>query len=137
MHLARAVEILERLRDGEDPRTGRALPATSPAHEPEVIRALFTVLGTLPGGGDGAGAPVAAPRGPKPHPTRSGRPWTGDEDERLGAGFDEGQSVAQLSRSLERSTKAVRLRLVKLGRLSPDEAPAPRLRRQPVAAQAG
>ncbi len=121
MHLARAVEILQHLRDGEDPRTGRALPAASPAHEPEVIRALYTVLGTLPGGGDAAGAPVPAPRPPKPQPTRAGRPWTDEEDARLTAGFDGGETVGKLARSFGRSLSAIRLRLVKLGRLSAED----------------
>ena len=138
MQLTRAIEILGRLRDGEDPRTGRALPSGSHAHEPDVIRALFTVLAALPErDDDAAGAPARLPRPPRPHPARTGRPWTADEDESLGSGFDAGESVAQLARKLERSTKAVRLRLVKLGRLSPEEAPAPRVRRQAVAAQAG
>lgn len=121
MQLMRAIEILGRLRDGEDPRTGRALPSGNPAHEPDVIRALFTVLGALPEGGDGAGTPARLPRTPKPQPTRAGRPWTDDEDARLSAGFDGGASVSKLARELERSPAAIRLRLVKLGRLSAED----------------
>lgn len=121
MQLERAVEILGRLRDGEDPRTGRTLPAGNPAHEPDVIRALYTVLGTLPDGGDAAGVAVRAPRPDKPHPTRAGRPWTGDEDARLSAAFDAGESVSKLARELERSAAAIRLRLVKLGRLTAED----------------
>ena len=121
MQLARAVEILSRLRDGEDPRTGRALPAGNAAHEPDVIRALYTVLGTLSGGDDAAGVPARTPRGPKPQPTRAGRPWTEGEDARLSAAFDAGESVSKLARELERSAAAIRLRLVKLGRLSAED----------------
>jgi hypothetical protein len=137
MQLVRAIEILGRLRDGEDPRTGRSLPPGSPTQEPDVVRALYTVLAALPEGGDEAGARAAAPHPPRPHPTRAGRPWSADEDACLGSGFDEGRSVAHLARTLERSPKAVRIRLVKLGRLSPDDAPMPRGQRQAAAAAVG
>ena len=121
MQITRAIEILGRLRDGEDPRTGRALPSGSPAHEPDVIRALFTVLGALPDGGDGAGGAAAPTRNGKSHRTRAGRPWSGEEDARLSSAFDGGESVSKLARELERSPAAIRLRLVKLGRLSAED----------------
>jgi hypothetical protein len=140
MRLTRAVEILERLRDGEDPRTGRPLPPASPAQEPDVVRALYTVLAALPGGDDGepAGDAAEVPTPRKPHPSRAGAPWTDDEDARLAAAFDAGDGVTKLARALERSASAVRLRLVKLGRLSAEDVLTSRSRRrEPVAAQTG
>ena len=121
MQLMRAIEILGRLRDGEDPRTGKSLPSGSPAQEPDVIRALFTVLGSLPEAGDGAVAAAASPRNGKSHRTRAGRPWSDEEDARLTNAFDGGESVSKLARQLERSPAAIRLRLVKLGRLSAED----------------
>lgn len=142
MQLTRAVEILGRLRDGEDPRTGRPLPAGSPAQDLDVVRALYTVLASLPGGDGAACEPSEdpAPRPPRPAALRSGQPWTDDEDARLAAAFDGGETFGKLSAAFGRSSKAIRLRLVKLGRLSPDDAPAPRSRgpsREPAAAPAG
>jgi len=119
MHLTRAVEILERLRDGEDPRTGRALPADSPYQQPDVVRALFTALAALPAVDAPEEAADAKP--PRSRPARAGEPWRDDEDERLAAAFDEGRGVAELARVFGRSRSAIRLRLVKLGRLSEDE----------------
>jgi hypothetical protein len=138
MRLTRAVEILERLRDGEDPRTGKPLPSGSPAQEPDVVRALYTVLAALPGeGGAGEGEPVELPRPLRPQPSRAGQPWTDEEDARLGAAFDAGESVGRLSKAFERSAAAIRLRLVKLGRLSAEDALTSRSRRQPAATSSG
>ena len=138
MQITRAIEILGRLRDGEDPRTGKVLPSGSPAHEPDVIRALFTVLGALPDGGGEAGAPAAAPqRNGKSHRTRAGRPWSGEEDARLSTAFDGGESVSKLARELERSPAAIRLRLVKLGRLSAEDVLTGRSRARRDAAPDG
>lgn len=132
MRLERAVEILQRLRDGEDPRTGRPLPAGSPAQDPDVVRALYTVLEGVPE--EPAEREAARPRAPHPGASRAGRPWSAEEDERLGIAFDAGEPISRLARAFERSVKAIRLRLVKLGRLSPEEAPAPRRREPAVAA---
>jgi hypothetical protein len=122
MQLARAVRILERLRDGEDPLSGRPL-ASGPATEPDVVRALYTVLAALPDGVEPPPAADAAERVPvaKPQPSRAGLPWSPAEDESLAAAFDAGQPVAKLAGAFERTAAAIRLRLVKLGRLSAEE----------------
>jgi hypothetical protein len=140
MRLSRAVEILSKLRDGEDPRTGKALPESSPCQSPEVVRALFTALAELPRAEDDA--PVETAPSDRPKPTRAGKPWTKEEDDCLGAGFDEGRGVAELSRLFDRSRSAIRLRLVKLGRLSAEDVMLGRSRKRPsadapVAAAAG
>src|SRR5438105_4921202 len=104
MQIARAVQILERLRDGEDPRTGRPLPSgpaqeRGPIQDPETVRALYTVLAALPEQTEALPARVAQTGKPpragvtRPHATRAGQPWTDSEDERLAAGFDAGDSV--------------------------------------------
>jgi hypothetical protein len=135
MRLERAIEIVERLRDGEDPRTGKPLPTGSPAQEPDVVRALYTVLAALPGRDDGetSGATAELPKPRKPHPSRAGQPWSDAEDTRLGAAFDAGDGVTKLARAFERSAAAVRLRLVKLGRLSAEDVLTSRPRREPAA----
>ena len=135
MQIERAVGILSKLRDGEDPRTGRALPAGSPCHDVDVVRALYTVLARVEDGSDcEAGAPVAPPSPPRPSRSRAGKPWTDPEDECLAAGFDEGRTVTDLGRALERSESAIRLRLVKLGRLSAEDVMTGRRRREVRAA---
>jgi hypothetical protein len=134
MHLARAVEILERLRDGEEPVTGRALPEDSPCQTPEVVRALYTALAALPE--SARERPAEAPAPARPRLARAGKPWTDEEDRCLAAAFDEGRAVSEIARVLDRSRKAVRLRLVKLGRMSAEDVPTGRRGRAPAAAAA-
>ena len=47
MKVARAIMILDHLRDGIDPTTGLALPEDSPMHDPQVQSALDLALGSL------------------------------------------------------------------------------------------
>jgi hypothetical protein len=131
MNLAQAVDVLERLRDGKGSRDGRpALPECA-CQSADAVRALYAVLAALPP--VEATTPAAEqPTPPRARPARAGAAWTDDEDERLGAAFDEGRGVAELARVFGRSRAAIRLRLVKLGRLSTDEAAA--RGRAPVAA---
>ena len=44
MDIIKAKEIVEMLADGVDPITGEVLPPDSHYNNPEIIRALFTVL---------------------------------------------------------------------------------------------
>lgn len=44
MDESKALDIVMRLADGVDPRTGATLPAESPYQDPETIRALFMAV---------------------------------------------------------------------------------------------
>jgi hypothetical protein len=136
MLIARAIEILERMRDGKEPVTGKILTTEGPWQSAEVVRALYTVLDKLPKErSEDPDEPTDKPA--KPRLARAGKPWTDEEDRCLAVAFDEGRAVPEIARVLDRSRKAVRLRLVKLGRMSADEAPAGRRRREPAAASVG
>jgi len=140
MLLVKAIEILERMRDGKTAVAGRI--ETDPSRDADVVRALYTVLGALPKSArrkakSEADEPSdAEAESPRKRPARTGKPWTDEEDRVLATAFDEGRGVPDIARVLDRSAKAVRLRLVKLGRLSADEAPKPRRRRVAEAAAA-
>ena len=47
MELDEAKNIVTALANGIDPTTGEVLPQESPYNDPTVIRALFTVIGSL------------------------------------------------------------------------------------------
>ena len=47
MDIVQAKEIVKTLADGIDPITGEVFPPESHFNNPEVIRALFTVLGAV------------------------------------------------------------------------------------------
>lgn len=64
---------------------------------------------------------IAAPRR-RPNPARRGKPWTSVEEAVLRDGFAAGDEIPVLAKQVDRSTGAVRARLVKLGLL--DEAAA-------------
>ena len=133
MLIVRAIEILERMRDDKEPVSGKILTSEGPWQSAEVVRALYTVLAALPT--SAREEPVEESEPPsKPRLARAGKPWTDEEDRCLAVAFDEGRGVPEIARVLDRSRKAVRLRLVKLGRIAAEDAPAGRRRREPAAA---
>lgn len=117
MENAKAAEILQRLADGLDVTTGEPLPKDSQFNQPEAIRALFTAIRALEG----------APQ--KDGPAKAGGKWTDDEDKQLVEAFDAGSSIKDLAASHQRTSGAIRSRLVKLGKIDPaasGEAASPR-----------
>jgi hypothetical protein len=116
MELQTAREIVDTLARGIHPVSGEVMPEDSPYNEPQVIRALFTVSQAL-----GSAAP-AKPR--RELPPNAGKPWSPDDDSRLAAAFDAGQTLDQLPAAFGRTRHSVEARLVKLGRLQ--AAPAAR-----------
>lgn len=109
MELQTAREIIDTLARGIHPVNGEVMPEDSPYNEPQVIRALFTVSQAL------QGAPAAKPR--RELPPNAGKPWSPEDDARLGAAFDAGQTLDQLPAAFGRTRHSVEARLVKLGRL--------------------
>ncbi|MFO1206598.1 MAG: hypothetical protein U1E63_12850 [Burkholderiales bacterium] len=129
----KALTILRHLSDGHDPVTGQPFPQDSPYQQADIIRALFHAVrelekssarrgdpeaGSLPE--NTAGAPlastVASPRRGAPAP-RSGKPWSPEEDEKLLAGFDAGQTIPALAADHGRSRIAIEARLAKFGKV--------------------
>ncbi|MBL8528427.1 MAG: hypothetical protein JNL68_12135 [Burkholderiales bacterium] len=131
-----ALTILKDLADGKDPETGDPFPPDSPYQRPDVIRALFHAAREMestvasearrgdPGKGslpeNAAGAPLASaaasPRRGAPAP-RSGKPWSTEEDEKLVAGFDAGQTIPALATDHGRSRIAIEARLARFGKV--------------------
>jgi len=136
MLIVRAIEILERMRDGKEPVSGKILTSEGPWQSAEVVRALYTVLAALPKSAQDEPVEESEPS-PRPRLSRAGKPWTDEEDRCLAVAFDEGRGVPEIARLLDRSRKAVRLRLVKLGRIAAEDAPAGRRRREPAIASTG
>ncbi|HYF42124.1 MAG TPA: hypothetical protein VEA35_06700 [Ramlibacter sp.] len=109
MELQTAREIIDTLARGIHPVNGEVMPEDSPYNEPQVIRALFTVSQAL------GAAPAAKPR--RELPPNAGKPWSPEDDARLAAAFDAGQTLDQLPALFGRTRHSVEARLVKLGRL--------------------
>ena len=124
MELNRAKEIIKTLADGVDPVTGEVLPQESPYNDPNVIRALFTVLESV--------RDDKKPRKTNEQkqqdniksgrPRNAGLPWTDEVKMEVASKFRNGISVNALSRHFERTQGAIVSELMKQGLIeSPDE----------------
>lgn len=129
MDHSKALAVLKHLSEGSDPETGQPFPPDSPYQRPDVIRALFHAVrkletaeageaGSLPESAAGTllASAVASPRRGAPAP-RSGKPWSTEEDAKLVAGFDAGQTIAALAADHGRSRIAIEARLAKFGKV--------------------
>ncbi len=122
MEPAKTVEILKTLAEGIDPGTGEHFPAGSPYQHPDTVRALFSAIRVLEVPAPLSSAPLATPSaGPSPAgksvPQNAGRPWSEEEDTRLGHSFDAGRSIEELAATHKRSKWAIEARLARLGKI--------------------
>jgi len=123
MELQIARAIIDTLAQGIHPITGEVMAEDSPYNAPPVIRALFAVSQALGATAPSAGAAPRKRARTEP-PANTGKPWTGDDDERLRTGFDAGTPTKDLAAALGRTRWAVESRLVKLGVMTLGGAPA-------------
>ena len=109
----KALSILQVLSNGTDPLSGQPFPAASPYQHPDVVRALYQAVRALE-------AAVTAQKRQAARATaagNSGKPWAKDEDERLVAAFDAGQSIDDLAVAHGRSRLAIEARLARFGKV--------------------
>ena len=104
MDKQKTIEILATLASGVDPVSGEVLPPDSPYQNVDVTRALFHALDVLKN--------VRPKRGQF---ANQGSKWTPEEEEQLKKLFSEGWKVAELAKKHQRTSGAIRSRLVKLG----------------------
>jgi hypothetical protein len=112
MDQEKALGILQSLSNGIDPITGEVFPAHSPYQHPDIVRALFLGVRAMEGAVAAQKRQAARPSG-----GNAGKPWAKDEDERLLAGFDRGQSIDDLAAAHARSRLAIEARLARFGRM--------------------
>lgn len=105
-----AVGVLSLLVDGIDPLTGEEFPADGPYQNPQVLRALFCAIRALEQSKrtDAKGRAL---------PTGAGTPWTAAEESELLRRFDADVPIKEIARTHQRTTGAIRSRLIKLGRI--------------------
>lgn len=116
-----AAEILKALAAGVDPVSGEPLTGLGALQSTATLRALFLAVDSLESRARQGRRQSALPR-------NAGKPWSAEEDERLLACFDGGQKIDELVAGHERTRAGIEARLVKHGRLSPEQAPAARIR---------
>ena len=108
METEQAQQIVKALAQGIDPHTGETYAGDSPYQHPQTVRALYLALEAMQQPGR---------RKAKSLPENSGKPWTPEEDQQLGAGFDAGGDPKQLAGEHKRTEWAVKARLAKLGKI--------------------
>jgi len=114
METAKTIEILKALANGIDPGTGEHYPAGSPYQHPDTVRALFAAIHGLE---NAAPRPAKTDAPQKPAPENAGRPWSQEEDSRLGQAYDSGKSVEELAQVHKRSKWAIESRLARMGKI--------------------
>jgi hypothetical protein len=108
MDKEQALEILKALADGVAPYTAEVLAQDSPYQHPQTIRALFLAIAAL------------EKQKPKRElPSNVGKAWNEQEDAELGNSFDTGLSIQELAQKHQRTTGAIKSRLIRLGKLTP------------------
>ena len=125
MEIDKAKEIVSLLAYGIDPTTGEVLPNDSPYNHPSVIRALFSVLGSV-------GVPkkqikqsmeerqaqnVASGR-----PRNAGLPWTEELKEEVAIMFKNGTSIDELAEYFGRTSGAILSQLMHQGLIDEESA---------------
>jgi hypothetical protein len=92
-----AAATLKSLVEGRDPSTGQDLHADTVLQRASVIRALLVGLAAIE-------SSQARERRRAQLPVRVGSSWTDEEDQKLRAAFQAGESVAMLAAGHQRST---------------------------------
>ncbi|MDJ0986141.1 MAG: hypothetical protein QNJ26_11400 [Desulfobacterales bacterium] len=114
MQKSKAIDIIKLLADGVHPMTGEQLDKNHVINEPDVIRALNLAVEALVSEDEKI-------RRQSNLPKRVGKPWSEQEDKALIKAFDSGISLSDLVDKHQRTRGAIRTRLVRLGKIDPND----------------
>jgi len=122
MELTESRNIVKTLAQGVHPTTGEAFPPESPYNDPDVIRALFSIL-------EYSRSPKRPRRSIEERrrenlevgkPGSSGLPWTEEARALVKSGFRDGMTIEKLAASLERSSAAIVAEVIRQDLVPPD-----------------
>jgi len=122
MELNESRNIVKTLAQGFHPTTGEAFPPESPYNDPEVIRALFSILEFV----KQAKQPRKSVEEKRREnlqcgrPRNAGLPWTEEDRAIVASQFAVGTTVDELANTLERSRGAIHAELLRQGLVSPE-----------------
>jgi len=114
MTQTRARQILQKLIQGLDPMTGEELPQETVLQHADVLRALLAGLSALE-------LMAAREQRRAQLPDNVGLAWTTEEESRLVAAFNDGNSPAIIARQHGRTLRAIEARLEKLGLITAEQ----------------
>lgn len=117
MERTEAIQIVQALADGRDPRTGEAFPPDSPYQSAQVTRALYFAARSM------GSRRASGNRNPN-LPENAGKAWSAADDEALARQFDDAVEVPALAQEFKRTEEAIRARLVRLGKIDSSDLQA-------------
>jgi hypothetical protein len=122
MELNKSRNIVKTLAQGIHPTTGEAFPAESPYNDPDVTRALFSILEFV--------KQAKKPRKSVDErrkqnlefgrPVNSGLPWSDEDRLVVRSGFREGMTVEKLAAKLGRSSGSIVAEVIRQDLLPPE-----------------
>ncbi len=122
MELTESRNIVKTLAQGVHPTTGEVYPPESPYNDPEVIRALYSILEFV----KQAKKPRKSVEERRREnlefgrPMNSGLPWTEEDRAIVRSGFQEGTTVEKLAATLGRSSGSIVAEVIRQDLLPPD-----------------
>jgi hypothetical protein len=122
MELNESRNIVKTLAQGVHPTSGEVFPPESPYNDPEVIRALFSILEFV----KQAGKPKKSLEERRQEnvevgrPMNAGLPWTDADRELVRSGFQGGMTVEKLAAKLARSSAAIVAEVIRQDLVPPD-----------------
>jgi len=120
-------EIISKLASGVNPLNGEILPNDDLYNDPVIIRALFSAVQAMQGGG--ANNPTSKDKqednARKGKPKNAGTPWTQELKDKLSEEYKNGSTVEDLSISFERTEGAMKAELVRQGLMDSSEVNYP------------
>lgn len=118
MDINKAKEIVEMLADGIDPTTGELLPSDSHYNDPEIIRALFTVLRSVRMPAKASKKTIEEKQKDNldaGRPRNAGLPWSDEQKTEVSSLFGQGKTIEELSEYFERTHGAIKSELTHQG----------------------
>ena len=120
MDIIEAKKIVLMLAEGNDPITRKRLPENHICNNVEVVRALYTVLKTIPQIKEQE-INATWEQEIDFHPLNAGKRWSEEDDELLCKMFDSDASQQEICIKLQRTVAGVAARLVRLGKIEERE----------------
>ncbi len=118
MDIIKAKEIVEMLAEGVDPTTGELLPSDSHYNDPEIIRALFTVLRSVRMPAKASKKSIEEKQKDNldaGRPKNAGLPWSMEQKDQVSSLFSQGKNMKELSEYFERTEGAITSELTHQG----------------------
>lgn len=118
MDIHKAKEIVELLANGVDPTTGEVFPPGSHYNNPEIIRALFTVLSSIRTTARSSKKSIEEKQKENMEsgkPKNAAIPWSIEQRQEVAELFNNGKSIEELSEYFERTHGAIKSELMYQG----------------------